>query len=126
MDIDEFINKGFTYAIVGASADEGKYGYKVTKDFSEAGYDVIPVNPKGGEVLGLRMAMGLAAIGRRVDVVVFVVPPSVTESVVHEVLALGITRVWMQPGSESDAAVAFCEEHGIACMHGLCIMVERR
>lgn len=125
MDISDFISKEYTYAVVGASANEEKYGFKVTQDLKEGGYDVIPVNPKGGSLLGLRMAEGLGSVGRRVDVVVLVVPPSVAASVVREVVALGITKVWFQPGSESEAALAFCEEHGVACVHGLCIMLER-
>lgn len=125
MDVADFISKDFTYAIIGASNNQEKYGYKVTKDLKEAGYVVVPVNPKGGELFGLRTVTGLAAIDRHVDVVVFVVPPSVTVSVLHEVLALGITKVWMQPGSESQEAIAFCEQHGIDCVHDMCIMVQR-
>ena len=60
------------------------------------------------------------------DVVDIVVPPSVTEEVLKECLRLGIRKVWLQPGSESERALAFCRENGIEVLHGVCVMMERR
>jgi predicted CoA-binding protein len=45
---------------------------------------------------------------------------------VKEMHGLGLTRVWMQPGSESEAAIAYCREHGIQVVYGACAMVHRR
>lgn len=118
-----FINKEFTYAIVGASSNEEKYGFKVLKNLKEKGFVVVPINPKGESILGLKTAKDLSSVDSHVDVVVFVVPPSVSALVVHEVLALGITKVWFQPGSESVQALAFCKGHKIAYVVYDCIMV---
>ncbi|RLC71720.1 MAG: CoA-binding protein, partial [Chloroflexi bacterium] len=60
------------------------------------------------------------------DVVDIVVPPALTEKVVRQVHELGLPRVWMQPGSESEEAVRFCEEHGIAVIHDACAMINKR
>ncbi|MEM3055472.1 MAG: CoA-binding protein, partial [Candidatus Bathyarchaeia archaeon] len=60
------------------------------------------------------------------DVVDVVVPPKITEQIVETCKKLGITKVWMQPGSESELAIKFCEENGIEVVHGVCIMAERR
>jgi predicted CoA-binding protein len=59
------------------------------------------------------------------DVVNVVVPPKVTEHLVETCKKLGITKVWMQPGSESEKAIKFCEENGINVVYGVCVMVER-
>ena len=40
-------------AILGASTDRSKFGNKAVRAFLARGYDVYPVNPKGGEVEGL-------------------------------------------------------------------------
>ncbi|MBU0625936.1 CoA-binding protein [Patescibacteria group bacterium] len=32
----------------------------------------------------------------------------------------------MQPGSESDRAIAYCEMNGIECVHDACIMIDRK
>jgi len=53
--------------------------------------------------------------------VVTVVPPNVTEEIVKECARLGIKHVRMQPGSESDEAVKFCQNNGIEAVTA-CIM----
>ncbi len=55
-----------------------------------------------------------------------VVPPAVTEQVVKEAQELGLTRIWMQPGAESESAIAYCHEHGIEVVHNACAMVWKR
>lgn len=123
---EKMIAADYAYAIVGASANVEKYGYKVLKDLTDAGYRVYPINPKGGEILGLRVCETLDDIGEEINVVIFVVPPAVTEKILPEVKTLGITKVWMQPGSESDAAILYCEENDMTCTHHACIMIQRQ
>lgn len=123
---EKMIASDYAYAIVGASADTEKYGHKVLKDLHDADYQVYPVNHKGGEIMGLSVYKTLADIEGKIDVVVFVVPPAVTEKILFEVRDLGITKVWMQPGSESDAAIAYCGENNISCTHHACIMIMRK
>jgi len=55
--------------------------------------------------------------------VLIVVPPAQAEKVVRAAHAAGIPRVWMQQGSESETAVRFCKENGIAEVHGECILM---
>ena len=53
-----------------------------------------------------------------------VVPPPVTEAAVAECARLGIKQIWMQPGAESEAAVAACRENDIQVVAGgPCLMV---
>lgn len=46
------INKDYLYAVIGASNNKEKIGYKVFKDLLEGGYKVIPINPTEKEILG--------------------------------------------------------------------------
>jgi predicted CoA-binding protein len=57
--------------------------------------------------------------------VIFVVPPKVTESVLHEVVENKISHVRMQPWSESDAAINFCKQNKINYTDNACIMIEK-
>ncbi len=123
---EKMIAPDYTYAIVGASANVEKYGYKVLKDLTDAGYTVYPVNPKGGEILGLRVFERVSDITAKIDVVIFVVPPVVTEKILPEVRDHGITKVWLQPGSENDAVIDYCNQNDIVCIHHACIMVMRQ
>ena len=124
--IKKFLNKKNIFAVVGASRDPKKYGYQVYKDLKEAGYKVYPVNPNADEILGDRCYPDLGDLPTKPDVVDVVVPPKVTEEIVKTCKRLGITRVWMQPGSESETAIKFCNENSINMVHGICVMVERR
>ncbi|KYH38882.1 MAG: conserved hypothetical protein containing CoA-binding domain [Candidatus Bathyarchaeota archaeon B26-1] len=123
--IAEFIDKRNVIAVVGASRNPEKYGHKVYKDLKEAGYRVYPVNPNASEILGDKCYPNLESLPERPDVVTVVVPPRVTEKIVKACKELGIWRVWMQPGSESERAIRFCRETGIKVVHGVCIMIQR-
>jgi predicted CoA-binding protein len=123
--IRAFLDKKNTFAIVGASREPQKYGYQVYKDLKSAGYKVYPVNPNAEEILGDKCYPSLENLPIKPDVVDVVVPPKVTEQVVATCKRLGITFVWLQPGSESETAIKFCEENNIDVVHGVCVMVER-
>ncbi|MGD9048608.1 MAG: CoA-binding protein [Anaerolineae bacterium] len=123
--IPDFVNRR-VWAVVGASEDRSKFGNRIFRDLRDAGYTVYPVNPKGGELEGAKVYPSLAALPQPPEVIDLVVPPAVTEQVVKEAHALGLTRVWMQPGAESEAAIAFCQEQGIQVVHGACAMVWKR
>ena len=119
------INKKFLYAVVGASNNEEKYGYKVFKDLIDAGYKAIPIHPSEKEILGEKVYTHLSDVKEKIDVVIFVTQPKVTEKVLEEVKTLGIKNVWLQPGAQSDAAIQFCEKNNIECIHDACIMIQR-
>jgi len=124
--IKAFLNKKNVFAVVGASRDPRKYGYQVYNDLKNAGYEVYAVNPNAEEILGDKFYPNLENLPAKPDVVDVVVPPKITEQIVEACKKLGITKVWMQPGSESETAIKFCEENGIDVVHGVCVMVERR
>jgi predicted CoA-binding protein len=123
--IRAFLNKKNIFAVVGASRDPQKYGYQVYKDLKNSGYEVYAVNPNAKENLGDKCYPNLENLPVKPDVVDVVVPPKVTEEVVKACKGLGITKVWMQPGSESEKAIKFCEENGIDVAYGVCVMIER-
>jgi predicted CoA-binding protein len=124
--IASFLDRGNIFAVVGVSRDPAKYGHQLYKELRSAGYRVYAVNPNTSEVLGDRCYPSLEALPVKPDVVVFVVPPRVTEAAVKTCKKLGVKRVWMQPGSESEAAIDFCRRNGIDVIYGVCVMVERR
>ncbi len=58
---------------------------------------------------------------------VSVVPPSVGDEILAQAKALSITRVWFQPGAESDNLMMHAKRLGITTNDpGTCIMVARR
>ena len=126
MDFKSFLDKKNVIAIVGASDNRDKYGNIIFRDLRDAGYKVIPVNPNADIVEGEKCYHSLSEIPIKVDVVDTVVPPHITEQIVKECKKIGITKVWMQPGSESEEAVIFCKDNGIEVIYENCIMAQRR
>ncbi|MBE0517537.1 MAG: CoA-binding protein [Methanophagales archaeon] len=124
--INDFLKKGNVFAVIGVSSNPEKYGHQVYKDLKEAGYTVYPVNPHIDEILGERCYHSLSELPENPDVVDTVVPPAVTEKIVEECKELGIERIWMQPGSESERAIDLCNRNKIKVVHDLCVMVKRR
>jgi len=110
------------FALVGATGNTEKNGYRIFKNLSRRGYEVYPVNPGLEELEGVKCYHSLADIPVKVDVVDFVVPPQVTEATLKECKRLGLNRIWLQPGSESEAAIAFCHENRLKVVHGICVM----
>ena len=112
-----------TFAIIGATQNRAKYGNIVYRNLRAKGYKVYAVNPNTDTVEGDRCYSNVSALPQKVDGIVTVVPPQITEKVVHEAYAAGIKRVWMQEGSESDEAIRFGVDHGMAVISNQCIMV---
>ena len=122
--IGDFVNRRL-WAVVGASQDRLKFGYRVFRSLSDAGYEVYPVNPRGGELDGVPVYPRLADLPQKPEVVDLVVPPAVTDQIVVEAHQVGLDRIWMQPGAESDAAIAYCHENGIQVVYHACAMVHK-
>lgn len=116
------INKNDTYAIVGASNNQEKFGYKVMKDLQEKGFKVVPINLKEQKILGEKVYPNLSAYPEKIDVVVFIVPPQIARQILPEVVKLGIKKVWFQPGSESPESSQFCLEHDLLESKNACLM----
>ncbi|NLE76005.1 MAG: CoA-binding protein [Chloroflexi bacterium] len=114
------------WAVVGVSEDPRKFGHIIFLNLRAAGYQVYGVNPKGGCADGESLYPCLAALPEPPAVVDLVVPPPAATQVVQEMHRLGLHRAWLQPGAESDEAIAFCHAHGIDVIHGACAMVHRR
>ena len=123
--LGSMISKDNTYAIIGASRNGEKYGYKVLKDLFEAGYHVIPVHPEEEVILGLPVYPSVKDIPDYIDVAVMIVPPEVGVTVLKEIIATGIKKVWFQPGAERDDLVRLCQENGVEAMTNSCIMIEK-
>jgi predicted CoA-binding protein len=112
-----------TLAIAGVSRSGKGFGNSVIKDLTGKGYEVLPVHPEAKEVGGIRCSPSLGELPKEVGGLILVVPPDQTEQMVRQAKDAGIKRAWMQQGAESAEAIRYCEENGIAAVHGECIMM---
>jgi hypothetical protein len=123
--IRDFVNRR-TWAVVGATNNPRKYGNKILRDLRRAGYIVYAVNLHETEIDRQPAYRTLADLPERPEVVDFVIPPEQTERVLQECYTLGLMRVWLQPGAESDAAIQYCHDHQLQVVYDACAMVEKR
>ena len=110
-------------ALVGVSRSGKKIGNMVLKKLNAKNYRIFPVHPKAAIIDRHSCSRSLSELPEKVGGAILVIPPAETEKVVREAAKAGIPRVWMQQGSESETAIRFCEENGIAVTHGQCIMM---
>ncbi|MCA9120327.1 MAG: CoA-binding protein [Planctomycetaceae bacterium] len=103
-----------TVAILGASADRSKFGNKSVRAHLKQGYDVYPINPRGGEIEGLAAYKSLAdvPVDRLTRISVYL-PPHIGLQMLEEVVAKGCEEFWLNPGSDSDAVVAKARQLGL-------------
>ena len=103
-----------TVAVIGASADRAKYGNKSIRAHLSQGYDVYPVNPRGGEIEGLRVYTSLAEVPvAPLDRITMYVAPKVGLAMLDEIVAKGCDELWLNPGSESDELVEKAQAAGL-------------
>ena len=97
-------------AVVGAAERETSSGGAVLRNLRISGFKgrVIPVNPRGGEILGMQAVTALREISPPADLAVIVVRPDSILEVVGEAAASGHRRLLILPGGFAEAR---SEEH---------------
>jgi predicted CoA-binding protein len=101
----------------------------IYRRLKNTGHEVFAVNPHMQTFEGDRCYPDLQSIPGRVDGVVIVTRPEVTEKIVHDCSDGGVDRVWMHQSlgkgstSVSPDAVRYCREHGISVIAGACPMM---
>lgn len=114
-----------TWAVVGATDNKEKFGYKILKYMIAAGLEVYPINPGIKEVLGKKCYAALKDLPVKPDAVNVVVPPKVGEQIMRECAELDISNIWLQPGADAKQVIQVAEELGLTVVTA-CIMVELR
>ncbi len=81
-------------AVIGASRTEGKVGHAVLKNLLQgAGHQVIPINPKVNEILGLKCYADVLDVPEKIDLAVIVVPAAAVPSTMEKCGQAGISYV---------------------------------
>ena len=123
---EEILREAQTIAVVGASPDPARPSYGVTAYLLQAGYQVVPVNPLAGEVLGLRCVGSLADLDQPVDLVDVFRRPEHCGDVAREAAAAGAGALWLQLGIVSPEARRVAEEHGMDYVEDACTAIVHR
>lgn len=121
-DILEIVEKYRRIAIVGVSPKPDRPSYVVMEYLVKEGFEVIPVNPRYQEILGIRTYPDLDSIPPELspDVVIIFRKSSEVYPIVERALRMKPKVIWMQEGIENKDAKALAEKEGIKVVMNLC------
>lgn len=115
-----------TIAMVGASADAAKPSHEVLQFLIEAGYDMIPVNPRPDvtEICGLTVYPSLQSIDRPVDMVEVFRPSHELAAIARQAVEIEAKVFWAQLGVHDDEAARIAEGGGLKVVMDRCPKIE--
>lgn len=100
-------------AIIGASSNRAKFGNKAVRAYSEAGYEVYPVNPNEEVIEGLKVYPAVEDIPDELDVISIYLPPEIGMKVIDQVAKKGAKAIYLNPGAVSDELVMKAKNIGL-------------
>lgn len=110
-------------ALAGASRDPKKFGHVVYQTLKSKGLNIYPLNPKAVTIDNDVCYQSLNDLPPHVKNLVVLLKPAETEKLVREAISKGISKVWIQQGSESAEAVKIAKEAGISVITGKCVLM---
>lgn len=99
--------------VVGAGDDRRRFANKAVRAYLEAGYRVFPVHPTATECEGLPVAPSVSAVAETAELLLMYVRPELGLSVAREAASRGVKRIYLNPGTESEALVREIERLGM-------------
>ncbi len=123
-DIREILTKYRKIALVGASPKPERDANEVMRYLLEKGYEVYPVNPRYGEVLGRKCYPSVLDIPDEVEIVDLFVRPEFTMDYVEQAIEKGAKVVWFQFNTYNREAFKRARETGLIAVAHRCIKQE--
>lgn len=106
------------WVVIGDVTNTSKYAYKILEKFKDKGHVVAGVHPKGGE--GIYKT--LEEVPYKIDAIDLCINPKLGLEFMKEVKSMGISKVLIQPGAESQDIINYCNENNIIAIQG-CALV---
>jgi len=128
-EIEAFLRKIRTVAVLGLSDTPGKPSYHVAEELQKFGYRIVPVNPAAQEILGEKSWPFLEAAVKGagpIDVVDVFRRPEHVAAIVDEVIRLRIPALWLQEGVIDEVAAQKARDAGIFTVMDRCMFKMRR
>jgi predicted CoA-binding protein len=110
------------WALLGATNDTTRFGYKIFRLLEDKGYTVYGINPKYASIDGIKLYKSIEELPEVIDGVNIVVNPKISLEALPKIKAKGIKNVWFQPGSFNEEVIEEAKKLGFNievenCMH---------
>jgi predicted CoA-binding protein/signal transduction histidine kinase len=115
-----------TIAVVGISTRSDRPAFTVPAYLQAAGYQIIPVNPHLGEVLGEKAYPDLLSIPQKVDVVDIFRRSEDVLPIVEQAIKIGAKAIWMQEGIVNEQAAELARQAGLEVVMDECMRAVHR
>jgi len=126
-EMKKYFEEAKTIAVLGASPDTTKASNHVAAYLRDVGYKMIPVYPKGDEILGQKVYRSLAEIDEPVDMVVIFRKPAALDAIADAIIARGdVKTYWTQLELINNDAAQRVKDAGINVVQNYCAMVEHK
>ena len=126
-EIQEIFNITKTIAILGLSPDESKPSHRVAKYLQSQGFKIVPVYPKGDNILGEKVYNSLKEIPFEIDMVDIFRKPAVLDSIADVCIERGDVKVfWAQKDIVNNKALQKAKDAGMKVVQNMCTMVEHK
>ncbi len=124
-EIKEIFLNTKTIAIIGCSPDTSKASNKVASYLKNAGFKIVPVYPKGDEILGEKVYRSLSEIPFKIDMIDVFRKSEVIALVIEEAIKRGdVDTVWTQLGLVNNEAAQKALDAGMKVVQNHCTKID--
>ena len=113
-------------AVVGLSPNPDRPGNEVARYLLANGYNVIPVNPGEGEVLGLRSYPTLEDVPEPIEIVDVFRPSEYVSDIARSAVQIGAKVLWTELGVISAEGAEIAASAGLQVVMDRCALIEHR
>jgi predicted CoA-binding protein len=124
--VEQILTKYDTITVVGASNAPEKAAHYVPEHMQQHGWRIIPVNPRGGSILGESAYPTLAEVPDNIGLVDVFRPSEHTPDIARQAVAAGAEALWLQLHIASAEARRIAEEAGLLYVEDRCLIIEQR
>ena len=124
--VREFLESCETWAIVGLGTDPEKPVHRVARFLQSHGKRIIPIHPRGIDVLGEKAYVTIAdaVAAESIDIADFFIAAQRVAPLMEQAVANGIMRLWLQLDVIDESAAGTCVARGARVVMDRCPAIE--
>jgi predicted CoA-binding protein len=123
-EIRTLLENAKNIAVVGLSDNPDRTSHMVSAAMQDRGYRIIPVNPKGGEILGEKVYKKLEDIPEPIDIVNVFRRSEEVVPFAEQAVQVKAKVFWLQQDIANNEAARIASEGGLQVVMDRCIKVE--